>query len=62
MGLYFIVIVPLLLSLFSFFFVLDVGYLLMGSSILLSMVVQQLAAILVFSQEKMSTHPSILPS
>ena len=42
---------------------LDVGYLfLMGSSILLSMVVQQLVAILVFSQEKMSTHPSILPS
>ena len=38
---------------------LDMGYLffffLVGSTVLLSMVVQQLAAILVFSQEKMST-------
>ena len=41
---------------------LDVGYLfLVGSSILLSMVVQQLVAILVLSQE-MSTCPSIPPS
>ena len=42
---------------------LDVGYLfLVGSSILLSMVVQQLVAILVLSQEEMSTCPSTLPS
>ena len=42
---------------------LDVGYLfLVGSSILLSMVVQQLVAILVLSQEEMSAYPSTLPS
>ena len=41
---------------------LDVGYhFLLGSSILLSMVVQQLVAVLVFSQE-MSAPPSALPS
>jgi len=43
---------------------LDVGYFffLVGSSILLSMIVQQLVAILVLSQEEMSTRPSTLPS
>ena len=43
---------------------LDVGnlfFVCVGSNILLSMVVQQIAAILVFSQ-KMSTRPSTLPS
>ena len=34
----------------------------MGSSVLLSMVVQPLVAILVLSQEEMSAHPSTLPS
>ena len=34
----------------------------MGSNLLLLMVVQQVVAILVFSQEKMSACPSILPS
>ena len=42
---------------------LDVGYLyLVGSNILLWMVVQQLAAILEFSQEEMSAGSSTLPS
>ena len=42
---------------------LDIGYPLEGvSNILLSMVVQQLLVILVFSQEKMSLHLSTLPS
>ena len=42
---------------------LDMRYLfLVGSSVLLSMVVQQLVAILVLSQEEMSTHPSSAPS
>ena len=42
---------------------LDVGYLfLVGSSILLSMVVQQLVAILVLLQEERSACPFILPS
>ena len=41
---------------------LGMGYLfLVGSNILLSMVVQQLVVILVFSQDKMSTRPT-LPS
>ena len=41
---------------------LDVGYLfLVGSNILLSMVVQQQAVILEFSQEKMSTCPTLPP-
>ncbi len=35
---------------------------LVGSSILLLMVVQQLVAILVFSQEKMSAHPTLSSS
>ena len=42
---------------------LDIGCIfLVGSGILLLMIVQQLVAILEFSQEKMSTHPSILPN
>ena len=42
---------------------LDMDYLfLVGSNSLLLMVVQQLVAILEFSQEKMSKHPSTLPS
>ena len=42
---------------------LDKGYLLLaGSSILLMMVVQQLAVTLVLSQEEMSACPSALPS
>ena len=42
---------------------LDVEYLfLVESNILLSMVFQQLVAILEFSQEKMNTCPSTLPS
>ena len=54
---------PLLPSCWGFFLALDVGYLfLVGSNILLSMVVQQWVAILEFSQEKMSTHPSTLRS
>ena len=41
---------------------LDTGYLfLVGSSVLLSMVVQQLVVILVFSQKEMSAHHSTLP-
>ena len=52
------VILPLLLSLWDFFFALGhVVSFLVGSNILLLMVVQQLTAILVFLQEKMSTHP-----
>ena len=43
--------------------ILDAGYLLLvGSNILLSMVVQQQVVILEFSQKKMSSRPSILPS
>ena len=42
---------------------LDVQYLiLMGSNIFLSIIVQELVAILVFSQEKMSGCPSSIPS
>ena len=53
-----VVIVPLLPSHCSFFFVFGWGYLfLMNFSILLLMVVQQLVAILLLLQ-KMSTHPS----
>jgi len=44
-------------------FSLDVEYIfLVGSSLLLSMVVQQLVVILLVSQEEMSTHPSIPPA
>ena len=41
---------------------LDVGYYFLVCSILSSMVIQQLVAILVFSLKKVSTHPSALPS
>ena len=37
-------------------------FLLVDSSIVLSMVIQQLVGILVFSQEAMSARPSTLPS
>ena len=54
---------PLQLSCWGFSFALGCGYIfLVGSVILLSMVVQQLVAILEVSQEKMSTHPSTSPS
>jgi len=33
-----------------------------GSAVLLSMIVQQLVAILVLSQEEICAHPSTLPS
>ena len=59
MGFDFIVIVPLPLSCCGCFFVFECGVsFLVGSSVLLSMVVQQLVVILVFSQEEMSAHPS----
>ena len=54
---------PLLPSFWGFSLPLDVGHLfLVGCNILLSMVVQQWVVILEFSQEKMNTHPSTLPS
>ena len=54
---------PLLLSCFGFSFVLGCGAsFLVGSHILLSMVVQQLVVLLVFSQETVSAHPSTPPS
>ena len=57
------VIVPLLPSLFGFFFVFGHGLsFLVGLSIVLSMVVQQLVVILVLLQEEMRTCPSIAPS
>ena len=50
------VLLPLLPSCWGFSFVLGCGYVfLVGSNVLLLMVVQQWAAILEFSQEKMST-------
>ena len=55
-GFDFIVIVPLLLSRLSFFVSECEISFLVGSSILLSMIVQQLVVILVFLQEEMSTH------
>ena len=58
MGFDFIVIAPLLPCHCSFFLSLEVGYLfLMGSSILLSMSVQQRVVILVLLQEEMSACP-----
>ena len=62
-GLILNVISPLLPSCWGFSFAHGVRYLsLVVSHILMSMVVQQLGAILVFLQEKMSTHPSAPPS
>ena len=59
----FTVIVPLLSSCWGFFFVFGHGVSFFGgSSILPSMVVQQLVAVLVLSQEEMSSRPSTLPS
>ena len=61
-GLILNVILPLLLSCWGFSFALGHGVsFLVGSNILLLMVVQQLVAILEFSQ-KMSACPSTLPS
>ena len=55
-------ILSLLPSTWSFSFALRRGYLyLVGSNILLLMVVQQQVAILEFSQEKLSAHPSTPP-
>ena len=62
MGFDFIVIVPLLPSCCGFFFVFGRVSLLVGSRVLLSMVIQQLFVILVFSQEEMSARPSTPPS
>ena len=56
-------ILPLLLSLWDFFFALGhVVSFLVGSNILLLMVVPQCIVTLEFSQEKMSAHPSTPPS
>ena len=58
MGFDFIKIVPLLLFCFGFFFVFGGGVFFLGcSNIHLSMIVQQLEAILLLLQE-MSAHPS----
>ena len=61
MGFDFIMIASLLPFHCSFFFVFDIFFL-VGSNMLQLMVVQQLVAILVLSQEEMSAHPSTLPS
>ena len=55
------VIMPLLQSHCSFSFVLGLGISFLVASSVLLLVVQQLVLILVFSQEKMSTHLSNLP-
>ena len=61
-GLILNMILLLLPSCLGFSFALGCGVsFLLGSSILLSMVVQQQVVILDFSQEKMSTCPSTLP-
>ena len=63
MGFDFIMIVPLLPSFHGFFCVFGCKLsFLVGSSILLSLFVQQLVVTLVLSQEEMSTHPSTLQS
>ena len=62
MGFDFIVIVPLLPSHCDFFvFGCGVSFL-VSSGVLLSMIVQQLVVILVFSQEGVRARPSTLPS
>ena len=63
MGFDFIVIILLLPSHSGFFlaFRCAVSFL-VGSSVLLSVVVQQLVAVLMLSQEEMRTRPSTLPS
>ena len=63
MRLDFTVTVPLLPSDRGFFFVFGPGYpFLVGSSIFLLMVVQQLVVISVLSQEEIRAHPSTQPS
>ena len=63
MGLDFTMIVTLLPSRCGFFFVFGRGVsYLVGSSILLSVVDQQLVAVFVVLQEEMSTHPATPPS
>ena len=63
MGFDIIVIAPLLPSCHSFFFVFGHGVsFLVGSSILLLMVGQQIVAVLVLPQREISAHPSTLPS
>ena len=62
MGFDFIMIVPLLPSCCSFFFAFGCGVsFLVGSSVLLSMLFQQLVAILVLLEEEMSAHIYTLP-
>ena len=62
-GLTLNMILPLLSSCWGFSSALGCGVsFFVGSSILLSMAVQWLVAVLEFLQEKMSTHPSTLPS
>ena len=63
MGFDFIVIAPLLPSHCGFSFVFGCGVsFLVSSSVFLSMIVQQLAVIPVFSKEGVRTCPSTLPS
>ena len=62
LGFDFVMIVPLLLSHWSFFLFKHALSFLVGSSVLLLMVVQQLVLILVLSQEEMNTCLSTLPS
>ena len=63
MGFDFTVLAPLLPSHCGFSFVFGCGVsFLVSSSVFLSMIVQQLVVILVFSQEGVRAHPSTLPS
>ena len=63
MGFDFTLIVPLLPSHCGFSFVFGCGVcFLVSSSVLLSMIVQQLVVILVFLQEGVRAHPSTPPS
>ena len=63
MGFDFTVIAPLLPSHCGISFVFGCGVsFLVSSSVLLSMIVQQLVVILVFSQEGVRARPSTLPS
>ena len=63
MGFDLTVIAPLLPSLCGFSFVFGCGVpFLVGSSVFLSMIVQQLAVTLAFSQEGVRACPSTLPS
>ena len=63
MGFDFTVIASLLLSHCGFSFVFECGVsFLVSSSVFLSVIVQQLVVILVFSQEGVRARPSSLPS